>query len=95
MAQALLSAEQLAAALVRPAVARAGVSFDPSDDVLVEFDRRRRALYREAAALSHLVLSLVRRPPLARGALGLMHHFPALFTHLVGVAGGTRRLLPV
>jgi flavin-dependent dehydrogenase len=89
MAQALVSAELLARALVRR-----GGSFDPSDDVLLEFDRRRQALYREAAVLAAMVLSLVRRQTLARGAFGLLQRWPALFTHLVGVAGGTRPLLP-
>jgi flavin-dependent dehydrogenase len=94
MAQALVSAELLAQALVRGDPARAGGRFDPSDDVLLEFDRRRQALYREAAVLAEMVLSLVKSPPLARGAFRLLHHWPALFSHLVGVAGGTRPLLP-
>jgi flavin-dependent dehydrogenase len=102
MAQALVSAELLARALVRRdpagaatgAAAGAAAAFDASDDVLLEFDRRRQALYREAAVLASMVLSLVRSPPLARGAFHLLHHWPALFTHLVGVAGGTRPLLP-
>jgi 2-polyprenyl-6-methoxyphenol hydroxylase-like FAD-dependent oxidoreductase len=89
MAQALVSAELLADRLGRPG------PLEPGDDVLAEFDRQRQALYREAALLSKLVLSLVRSPRLTRGAIHLLHHVPSLFTHLVGVAAGTRHLLPV
>ena len=93
MAQALISAERLASTLVRwrPELGRA--ELDPSDDVLAEFDRQRRGLYREAAVLSSLVLSLVRSPALAQGAFRVLGRWPALFTHLVGVAAGTRQLL--
>ena len=94
MAQALQSAELLAEALVRPTLAGVG-RFDPSDDVLVAFDHRRRALYRDAAALTRLVLTLVRHPPLARGAFHVLPRWPALFSHLVGVAAGTRPFVPI
>ena len=90
MAQALISAEMLAAALVR----RDG-GFDPSDDVVEEFDRRRKVLYREAALLSALVLSLVQRPRIARGAFWLLGRTPALYGHLLGAAAGTRSLCPI
>jgi 2-polyprenyl-6-methoxyphenol hydroxylase-like FAD-dependent oxidoreductase len=87
MAQALVSAELLAE--------RLAVQFDPSDDVLVEFDRRRQVLYREAAVLSRLVLSLVRSPRLTQGAIRVLDRCPSVFSHLVGVAAGTRSLLPI
>jgi hypothetical protein len=61
--------------------------------VLAEFDRQRQVLYREAALLSRLVLSLVRSPTLARGAFRVLGRWPGLFNHLVGVAAGTRHLL--
>ena len=89
MAQALLSAELLCRLLV-PAAGR----FEPSDDVLAEFDRQRRAIYREAAIFARTLLTLVRRPGLARATLALLDRTPSLFRHLVGVAGGTRPLLP-
>jgi 2-polyprenyl-6-methoxyphenol hydroxylase-like FAD-dependent oxidoreductase len=87
MAQALVSAELLAA--------RLAVQFDPSDDMLAEFDRRRQVLYREAAVLSRLVLSLVRSPRLTQGAIRVLDRCPSVFSHLVGVAAGTRSLLPI
>jgi flavin-dependent dehydrogenase len=93
MAQALLSAELLADALARRPSPDLPARFDPSDDVLAEFDRRRRAVYREAALFTRLLLLLVRRPRLAHAALALLDRAPALFAHLVGVAGGTRKLL--
>lgn len=98
MAQALISAEMLASALVRARPAgghHPPVAFDPSDDVVEEFDRRRKALYREAAALSALVLALVRHPRIARGAFGLLRRSPGLYTHLLGAAAGTRSLSPI
>jgi menaquinone-9 beta-reductase len=92
MAQALMSAELLASFLGRRAP-DGSLRFDPSDDVLAEFDRRRRAIYREAALFTRLLLLLVRRPRLARGALALLDRSPALFSHLCGVAAGTRHLV--
>jgi 2-polyprenyl-6-methoxyphenol hydroxylase-like FAD-dependent oxidoreductase len=88
MAQALVSAEMLATRL-------GGPDFHASDDVLAEFDRQRQALYREAALLSRLVLSLVRSPRLTQGAFRVLDRWPSMFSHLVGVAAGTRSLLPI
>ena len=93
MAQALLSAELLSRSLVRGSADHLG-SFQVSEDVLSEFDRQRRAIYREAAIFTRLLLTLVRRPRLSRAALALLDRSPSLFTHLVGVAGGTRALVP-
>jgi flavin-dependent dehydrogenase len=95
MAQALITAELLAAALVRRSRPGGPVEFDPSHDVLEAFDRRRAAIYREAAALAALVLTLVRHPRLARGAFALLERWPALYQHLVGVAAGSRALVPL
>ncbi len=90
MAQALQSAELLARSLVpRPG------EFNPSDDVLTEFDRRRRQLYREPALFTRLLLLLVRHPRAAGATMALMDRAPPLFTHLCGVAAGTRPLLPL
>jgi flavin-dependent dehydrogenase len=91
MAQALLSAELLARVLVRSA--REG-GFEPSDDRLATFDRQRTALYRDAAILARLLLTLVQNAPLARASLRVLPHLPGLLEHLVGVAAGTRRLVP-
>ncbi len=92
MAQALLSAELLAGCLARRLDLDHPPRFDASDDVLAEFDRRRWRIYREPALLTRLLLTLVQRPRLARGALALLDRWPALFRHLCGVAAGTRRL---
>jgi flavin-dependent dehydrogenase len=88
IAQALLSAELLAAHLC-PAR-----GFDPGLDALLEFDRQRRALLRDGAILTRTLLALARRPAFARGTLRLMRRTPSLYRHLVGVAGGTRPLIP-
>jgi flavin-dependent dehydrogenase len=93
MAQALQSAELLARMLVRDS--QGARAFSANDDVLEEFDRRRRALYREPALFTRLLLHLVRHPRLARATLALLERTPPLFTHLCGVAAGTRRLLPI
>jgi len=88
MAQALLSAELLATM-----VAREG-RLDAAWDTLQEFDRRRRALLRDTSLLTRFVLGMARRPFWARQTLRLMNARPDLYGHLVGVAGGTRPLLP-
>jgi hypothetical protein len=61
---------------------------------LQEFDRRRRTLLRDTSLLTRFVLGMARRPFWARQTLRLMHASPDLYGHLVGVAGGTRPLLP-
>jgi flavin-dependent dehydrogenase len=88
MAQALLSAELLARTVV------AEGRLDPSWDTLADFDRRRRALLRDTVLLTRFVLGMARRPFWARQTLRLMNASPDLYGHLVGVAGGTRTLLP-
>jgi len=88
MAQALLSAELLAAT-----VARDG-KLDAAFDTLEDFDRRRRVLLRDTSLLTRFVLGMARRPFWARQTLRLMNARPDLYGHLVGVAGGTRPLLP-
>jgi flavin-dependent dehydrogenase len=84
MAQALLSAELLAGYLARR----------PNGDAwLYEFERARRTLLRDYRILTHMVLGLAAHPWLARGTLRLMRAAPALFSHLIGVSGGMRRLI--
>jgi hypothetical protein len=87
MAQALLSAELLAR-VVAPDRALAA-----SWDRLQDFDRRRRALLRDGALLTRLVLALARRPVLARARLRLLNHAPDTYAHLVGVAGARARYI--
>jgi hypothetical protein len=93
MAQALLSAELLARTLVPEGRLDAG-RLDAGWETLQEFERRRRALLRDAALLTRFVLGMARRPFWARQTLRLMKAQPDLYGHLVGVAGGTRPLLP-
>jgi len=88
MAQALLAAELLAAHA--PHMLAPG----PSGDAwLRRFDARRNALLRSYRALTHVVLWLAGSPRRARFALRTLRATPWLFRHLIGVAGGTRRLV--
>jgi flavin-dependent dehydrogenase len=85
MAQALLSAELLAGYVAR---------HQRRDDAwLWEFERARRALLRDYRTLTYMVLGLAERPWLAHGMLRLLRAAPALFSHLIGVAGGMRPLV--
>jgi len=84
MAQALLAAELLAEH-VPDALTR-------GDAALRCFDRRRRRLLRDQRLLTAAVLELVARPRLVRPALRGLSAWPGLFSHLVGVASGTRSL---
>ena len=88
MAQALLSAELLATVIAREG------KLDAAFDTLEDFDRRRRILLRDTSLLTRFVLGMARRPFWARQTLRLMNARPDLYGHLVGVAGGTRPLLP-
>jgi len=86
IAQALATAECLAGHIA------AGLEY-PSDAWLPGFDRDRRAILRDYRLLTRFVLGLARRPMLARATLGALSHMPSLFSHLVGVSGGTRSLV--
>jgi 2-polyprenyl-6-methoxyphenol hydroxylase-like FAD-dependent oxidoreductase len=88
MAHALTTAERLAAY-----VPRALAEGPRGDRWLRRFDRDRRRMVRDHDLLTRLLLALVSRPRAARLTLRLMRAQPALMRHLVGVAGGTRRLL--
>ncbi|MES1157730.1 MAG: NAD(P)/FAD-dependent oxidoreductase [Haliangium ochraceum] len=85
MAQAFLSAELLARHL--PRILRHG-----DTEWLWRFDRRRRALLRDYVLLTKLILAAARRPTWARWTLHAMRAQPRVMRHLVGVAGGLRRL---
>lgn len=80
MAQALLTAELLAHYITE----RRG----PGDTWLRAYDRARQALLRDEQLLTRIVLGLAAHPRLARQALRLLRAAPALFSHLIGVAGG-------
>jgi menaquinone-9 beta-reductase len=85
MAQALLTAELLARYVAR--------NLGHGDDWLWEFERARRALLRDYYILTQMVLGLSARPWLAHATLRLLRAAPALFSHLIGVSGGVRRLI--
>ena len=89
MAQALLTAELLAT-FIPGALADGGAR---GERWLRRFDRRRRALLRDYRLLTRFVLFLIGRPRLARTMLRLMRGNPRLMAHLIGVAGGVRRLI--
>lgn len=84
MTQALLTAELLAGYI------RQGL--EKADDWIWKFERERRAVLRDFRRLTQIVLWLARHPRLAVKALLLVRSLPFLFSHLVGVAGGTRKL---
>jgi flavin-dependent dehydrogenase len=85
MAQALLTAELLAGYIARN---RGCV-----DGWLWEFERARAKLLRDYRLLTQMVLGLSAHPWLARGTLRLLRATPALFSHLIGVSAGVRRLI--
>ncbi len=84
MTQALLTAELLAGD-----VALAGVE---NSDWLAEFDRKRNAMLRDYRRLTGAMLWLATRPWMARQAFRALRRSPVLFSHLLGVSGGVRRL---
>ena len=84
MTQALLTAELLAGYI------RQGL--EKADDWIWKFERERRAVLRDFRRLTQIVLWLARHPQLAVKTLLLVRSLPFLFSHLVGVAGGTRKL---
>ncbi len=82
--QALATAELLAEHAAR--------AFHSRDEWLVAFDREREAWLQDYRRLTATILWLSSRPVLIRPALELMRRMPGLFSHLLGVAGGTRKL---
>jgi len=85
MAQALVTSERLAKFIVSK-------GDEHAEAWLPEFERERDALLRDYRLLTRGVLGLARRPRLARAALAALAWMPPLFSHLVGVSAGTRRL---
>jgi flavin-dependent dehydrogenase len=86
MAQALVTSERLAHYIITHGVEQA-------DAWLPAFERERVSMLRDYRLLTHGVLALARRPALARAALAGLSWTPPLFSHLVGVSAGTRKLL--
>jgi flavin-dependent dehydrogenase len=80
MAQALLTAELLARYVMRHS--------EDSNDWLWAYDRARRTLLRDERLLTQVVLGLAAHPWLAHLALRLLKATPALFSSLIGIAGG-------
>jgi flavin-dependent dehydrogenase len=80
MAQALLSAELLAAHL--------RVSFPPTLETLEAFDRAREAMLVKYRMLTAGVLAVSRWHVLTGPALTFLQHSPRVFSALCGVAGG-------
>jgi menaquinone-9 beta-reductase len=80
IAHALVTAERLAAYV--PRVLADG------DRWLRRFDRERRGLLRAHTLLTGVLLTLVRRPRLARGTLRLMRAQPGVMRRLLGIAAG-------
>lgn len=87
MSQALLSAELLAAHLAR--------KFPPGIEELEAFDRARERLLADYRILTAMVLRMAGREIPSRIALRALRALPGLFSYLVGVSGGVRRLIPV
>ncbi len=85
MAQALLTAELLAGYVTR--------NLGTSDSWVWQYERARSAMLRDYRILTRMVLGLSSHPWLARGTLRLLRAAPALFSHLIGVSGGVRRLI--
>ena len=86
IAQALVTSECLAQFILSKGEEHA-------DTWLPRFERERNALLRDYRLLTRGVLALARRPALARATLAGLSWTPPLFSHLVGVSAGTRRLV--
>ncbi|MBM2811302.1 MAG: monooxygenase, FAD-binding protein [Chloroflexi bacterium] len=87
MAQALVTAELLALHIVN--------GLGRGDAWLWEYEAERRALLKDYRLLTRAVLGLADRPRLARFVLTLLRAAPPVMSHLIGVAGGVRCLLPL
>jgi flavin-dependent dehydrogenase len=85
MTQALVTAELLAEHAAQARLA--------DDAWLPAFERERDAWLRDYRRLTALILWLSRRPALVPPTLKLLQAAPTLFSHLLGVSGGMRRLL--
>jgi flavin-dependent dehydrogenase len=84
MTQALMSAALLARYIIR--------GLGTQENWLWEFDLERRRMLRDYQILTRIVLWVADHPRLAKGLLSALKNSPAIFSHLVGVSGGVRRL---
>lgn len=87
MAQALVTAQLLASYMPH------GVG--NHDHWIWSFERERQALLWDYRLLTQSVLWLASRPKFGAKVLSLLRISPALFSHLIGVAGGVRQLFSV
>jgi menaquinone-9 beta-reductase len=85
MTQALLSSEMLASRLAK--------AFPPTERDLAAFDAERERMLRDYRRLTAMVLAIAKRKSLIPPALHILRAWPALFSHLIGVAGGVRPLI--
>jgi flavin-dependent dehydrogenase len=84
MTQALLTAELLAAHLQK--------GFEITDEWMWKFEHERQVLLRDLKRVTQIVLWLSNHPRLAVKILLLARNSPFLISHLVGVAGSSRKL---
>jgi flavin-dependent dehydrogenase len=87
LTQAILSAELLAKHLPR--------ELAKNNTYLTRFERERNALLREYRFITRMTLNLSNTRWLSKTAILGLRRFPQVFSHLIGVAGGIRRLLPL
>jgi menaquinone-9 beta-reductase len=87
MAQALMTAELLARYVSR--------GLDTADRWIWAFERDRRALLWDYELLTKIVLWLADHPSRAEKLLSVLRIVPSVFSHLIGVAGGVRKLLAI
>jgi 2-polyprenyl-6-methoxyphenol hydroxylase-like FAD-dependent oxidoreductase len=84
MAHALVTAELLSKYVAQERI--------PQDAWMWKFERERRAIMRDNEILTSASLWLTRHPRIAAGAFQALRVVPQLFSHLISVSGGTRRL---
>lgn len=84
MTQALMSSALLARYIIG--------GLGTQESWLWEFDRQRRRMLRDYHILTQMVLWVADHPRLAKGLLSALRNSPTIFSHLVGVSGGVRRL---
>lgn len=84
MAQALMTAELLATYVSR--------GLDTADRWIWAFERDRRALLWDYERLTQVMLWLADHPQRAQTVFSVLRIAPFVFSHLIGVAGGIRKL---
>lgn len=84
MTQALMAAELLADYVAHHSLAE--------QSWLQEFERERRAMLRDYRLLTQMVLWLSDHPAAGERLLSVLKRTPGVFSHLIGVSGGVRKL---